>query len=172
MQFAHELLVAALIVVGASFALVGSFGMVKLPDLMSRLHAPTKATTLGVGGALMASMTYFLILRGTLSIHELLISLFLFLTAPITAHFLAKAHMHTLQEPYRELPRPGQTGHWSTFANSPETAAEAPARHAAARIEPPSPAASPRTAATSQVDDHASAPAAASQPPTASGGAT
>lgn len=122
MEFLHELLVAGLIVIGASFALVGSFGMVKLPDLMSRLHAPTKATTLGVGGALVASMVYFLALRGTLSIHELLISLFLFLTAPITAHFLAKAHMHTRMGEGEELPRPGKHD-WSTF-ESPQEASE------------------------------------------------
>lgn len=115
MEFLHELLVATLIVIGASFALVGSFGMIKLPDLMSRLHAPTKATTLGVGGALVASMVYFLALRGTLSIHELLISLFLFLTAPITAHFLAKAYMHTQLRQPGQLPRPGLQ-EWSTLA--------------------------------------------------------
>ena len=112
MEFFNELLVSALIVIGATFALVGSWGMVKLPDLMSRLHAPTKATTLGVGGALVASMVYFLALNGTVSIHELLISLFLFLTAPITALFLAKAWLHS-QQP-KDLPRP--EGHdWSTF---------------------------------------------------------
>jgi multicomponent K+:H+ antiporter subunit G len=112
MIFFNELIVSALIVIGASFALVGSYGLVKLPDLMSRLHAPTKATTLGVGGALVASMVYFLALNGTLSIHELLISLFLFMTAPITAHFLAKAWMHS-QQP-SNLPRPDKHD-WSTF---------------------------------------------------------
>ena len=115
MEFFNELLVSALIVIGASFALVGSWGMVKLPDLMSRLHAPTKATTLGVGGALVASMVYFLALNGTVSIHELLISLFLFLTAPITAHFLAKAWMHS-QQP-TDLPRP-EKHDWSTFEST------------------------------------------------------
>lgn len=112
MGFWNELLVSALIVIGASFAFVGSYGMLKLPDLMSRLHAPTKATTLGVGGALVASMVYFFAVNGTISIHELLISLFLFLTAPVTAHFLAKAWMHT-QKP-ASLPAPQADG-WATF---------------------------------------------------------
>ena len=48
MTFLLELLVSVLIVAGAAFLLIGSIGMVKLPDLLSRLHAPTKATTLGV----------------------------------------------------------------------------------------------------------------------------
>ncbi len=116
MEFINELLVSALIVIGASFALVGSYGLVKLPNLMSRLHGPTKATTLGVGGALVASMIYFLALNGTLSIHELLISLFLFLTAPITALFLAKAWMHS-QQP-TDLPRP-ENHDWATFETPP-----------------------------------------------------
>jgi len=118
MEFLNELLVSSLIVIGATFALIGSYGMLKLPDLMSRLHAPTKATTLGVGGALVASMVYFLALNGTVSIHELLISLFLFLTAPITAHFLAKAWLHT-QQP-NTLPRPARHD-WSTFEKAPRS---------------------------------------------------
>lgn len=129
MAWFNELLVSALIVIGASFALVGSWGLVRLPDLMSRLHAPTKATTLGVGGALVASMVYFLAGNGTLSVHELLITLFLFLTAPLTAHFLAKAWMHN-QRP-GDLPQPAQRG-WSTF-----DAGEAEGNAASDQTRPP-----------------------------------
>lgn len=85
MTFVLELLVSLLIVAGGSFLLIGSIGMVKLPDLLTRLHAPTKATTLGVGGALAASMVFFAGLEGTLSIHEVLITAFLFMTAPLRA---------------------------------------------------------------------------------------
>lgn len=116
MHLIHELLISGLIVLGAIFALVGSYGMLKFPDLMTRLHAPTKATTLGVGGALVASMVYFLTLEGHVSIHEVLISLFLFLTAPITAHFIAKAYMHKHLKP-KQLPKT-QSG-WSTYSASP-----------------------------------------------------
>lgn len=87
-----EILIAALILIGAFFLFVGSFGLAKLPDMMRRLHGPTKATTLGVGAMLIASMLFFAS-QGAFSIHELLITLFLFLTAPVTAHMLAKAHM-------------------------------------------------------------------------------
>ncbi len=122
MKLVFEILVATLIVIGGSFTLIGSWGMVKLPELMSRLHAPTKATTLGVGGALLASMLYFAVFKDNLSLHELLISMFLFLTAPITAHFLAKAHIHRHVDPARELPRPDGQG-WGTF-ETPHVAAE------------------------------------------------
>ena len=54
-----DILIAACLVISGIFGLVGSIGLIKLPDPMMRLHAPTKATTLGVGGALIASMLYF-----------------------------------------------------------------------------------------------------------------
>jgi multicomponent K+:H+ antiporter subunit G len=89
-----DALIAALLVVGAAFALVGSWGLAKLGDFYKRLHGPTKATTLGVGGVLIASAVYFSVRDGSLSLHELLITLFVFLTAPISAHLLVKAALH------------------------------------------------------------------------------
>jgi multicomponent K+:H+ antiporter subunit G len=115
-----EILVSVHIVGGAIFTLIGSLGLVKLPNLMTRLHAPTKATTLGVGGLLLASMIYFYAIKGTLSIHEILITLFLFLTAPITAHFLAKAYLHCHVNPVTDLPATGTKSGWSTFDPLPE----------------------------------------------------
>ena len=98
MTFLLELLVSVLIVLGGLFALIGSVGMVKLPDLLTRLHAPTKATTLGVGGALAASMVYFAAFEGDLSIHEILITAFLFLTAPISAHLMSRAALSLMDD--------------------------------------------------------------------------
>ena len=49
MSMIIEIVISVLIVIGASFALIGSWGMVRLPTLMERLHGPTKATTLGLG---------------------------------------------------------------------------------------------------------------------------
>jgi multicomponent K+:H+ antiporter subunit G len=121
MNFLLELLISLLIVIGAIFVLVGSLGLIKLPDLMTRLHAPTKATTLGVGGALIASMLYFLGVEGTLSIHEVLITVFLFLTAPVTAHFIAKAYLHQHPERKGELPPTGGQHGWSTFEAAPQS---------------------------------------------------
>ncbi len=78
---------------GAGFALVGSIGLVRLPDFFSRLHGPTKSTTLGVGGMLIASAIHFSAGAGT-SLHELLVTMFLFMTAPVSAHLLCKAALH------------------------------------------------------------------------------
>jgi multicomponent K+:H+ antiporter subunit G len=92
-----ELLVSALIVIGAGFALVGSWGLVRLPSLMERLHGPTKASTLGLGAILVASVAWFDLVRGVWTTHELLVSVFLFLTAPISANMIAKVHLHRLR---------------------------------------------------------------------------
>jgi multicomponent K+:H+ antiporter subunit G len=100
--------IAVLLVVGAAFALVGAYGLAKLGDFAKRLHGPTKATTLGVGGVLLASIVYFLLAGGAPPGHELLITLFVFLTAPISAHLLVRAavrHDSTLKVP----PRPDQS---------------------------------------------------------------
>jgi multicomponent K+:H+ antiporter subunit G len=95
-----EWTVAIAILVGAVFVLVGSIGLVKLEDFYMRLHGPTKATTLGAGGTILGSLIYFTAQRGSLSLHEVLITLFLFMTAPVSAHMIAKAAMH-LKEKYR-----------------------------------------------------------------------
>ena len=82
---------AALLVLGAGFALIGAIGLARLGDFYKRLHGPTKAVTLGVGCVLIASMLAMSVGTGRVSLHELLITLFVFLTAPISAHLLVKA---------------------------------------------------------------------------------
>ncbi|MFN3460705.1 MAG: Na+/H+ antiporter subunit G [Oceanibaculum sp.] len=117
MDLLTEVLISFLIVVGGIFALVGSIGLVKLPEIMTRLHAPTKATTLGVGSTLIASMLYFLLVEGQMSIHELTITVFLFVTAPITANFIAKAYLHEQRDSAaKSLPKPeGEKVDWATY---------------------------------------------------------
>lgn len=94
MSFAAELTISLLLILGGIFILVGSFGLLRLKDLYVRLHAPTKATTLGLGGMLAGSMVYMFDLQGYATIKEILITLFLVITAPVTAHILAKVAMH------------------------------------------------------------------------------
>jgi multicomponent K+:H+ antiporter subunit G len=91
------------LVAGAFFALVGAIGLVRLPDAFMRFHAPTKATTLGVGGVLAASLLYF---AGSerLVVHELLVALFLFVTAPVSALMLARAALRLRVRSQAPLP--------------------------------------------------------------------
>ena len=89
-----EALASLLLLTGGIFILIGAFGMLKLPDFYTRLHAPTKASTLGIGCILLASMGLHALHGQGLSIQELVISLFLFITAPVSAYMLAKAAFH------------------------------------------------------------------------------
>ncbi|MXQ09540.1 Na+/H+ antiporter subunit G [Alphaproteobacteria bacterium GH1-50] len=115
-----EILISVFLVISGVFGFVGSYGLIKLKDSVQRLHAPTKATTLGVGGVLIASMIYFIAKTGHISIHELLITLFLFLTAPITANFIAKAYIaRNMRE--GELPSSGGRYGWAVYDDPPES---------------------------------------------------
>lgn len=89
-----EWILAFLLLLGAFFTLIGSIGLLKLPDFYMRLHGPTKASTLGVGAILTASSIHFSLSADGVSLHEILITLFLFITAPVSAHLMAKAAIH------------------------------------------------------------------------------
>jgi multicomponent K+:H+ antiporter subunit G len=88
-----EWLAAALILNAAFFSLVGAIGMARLPDFFMRLHAPTKASTLGVGSAVVASMIVAAA-DGRAGFAELLITMFIFVTAPVSANLMAQAALH------------------------------------------------------------------------------
>lgn len=118
LSFALEALVAGLILVGVFFGLVGSWGLIKLPDAMTRLHAPTKATTLGVGALLIASVAQSA-LEGAFTFHELIISLFLFITAPVVSNMVAKVWLHLEGRP-DALPRTGRKSGWATLDHRPD----------------------------------------------------
>lgn len=111
-----EILISALLVLGGVFGLVGSWGLARLPDPMTRLHGPTKAVTLGVGGVLLASLLWFACFGAAASWHELLITLFLFLTAPVTGLMISKVNMH-LRWREGDLPRPPGGNRWATCAD-------------------------------------------------------
>jgi multicomponent K+:H+ antiporter subunit G len=102
-----DILITALLVVGAAFTLVGSWGLARLSDFLKRLHGPTKATTLGVGCVLIASSLYFSA-GAAPSLREFLIMMFLFMTAPVSAHMLVKALLK--QQPALRPPLPTATG--------------------------------------------------------------
>ncbi len=104
-----QALIGALLVVGGLFALVGAIGLVRFRDFYMRLHAPTKATTLGVGGLLLAALVAGAAL-GRPTWAELLITLFIFVSAPVSANLLAQAALHrrepSVAPPPPEQPRP------------------------------------------------------------------
>lgn len=91
-----EIALAGLLLLGSGFVLVGSLGLVKLSDFFKRLHGPTKASTLGVGCILIASIVFHGSLGDGLGLREGLVTLFLFITAPVSAHLMARAAMQLL----------------------------------------------------------------------------
>jgi multicomponent K+:H+ antiporter subunit G len=104
--------VVVLLLIGAGFALVGAVGMMKFNDPMTRLHAPTKIGTVGIGALLLASVIYNgVYLDG--SMHEVLILVFLFVTAPISAHFIAKVNIH--KRACDTPPNPNTDTTWATL---------------------------------------------------------
>jgi multicomponent K+:H+ antiporter subunit G len=100
------------LLIGSGFVLVGVVGLLKFDDPMTRLHAPTKVGTMGIGMLLLASLLASLA-KGEPSIHELLIMAFLFVTAPVSANFIAKVTIHrrTCETP----PAPPKDSTWSTL---------------------------------------------------------
>jgi multicomponent K+:H+ antiporter subunit G len=90
LPFWAEIVTAVLVVLGAAFAAIGSFGLVRLPTFFRRIHAPTIGATAGVWCIVLATIVFFSALDGELFLHAILISLFIALTAPITTIFLMR----------------------------------------------------------------------------------
>ena len=99
------LAVALLLVLGASIILTGALGLLRLPTFYQRMHGPALIVTLGAGCLLLASMLYFTVTQSRLVIHEVIISAFLLLTAPVVAMTITRAAV------YRDLrARRGDSG--------------------------------------------------------------
>lgn len=89
LEIAVTLLVAVLLVVGAIFSLLAAIGIIRFPDLYTRMHAASKAGTIGSGLLLLAAGVHSL--NPAILIRALAGFFFFVLTAPISAHLLAKA---------------------------------------------------------------------------------
>ena len=119
MMLAFEILISALLVLGGIFGLIGSYGLIRLRDGMQRLHAPTKASTIGVGTVLIAAALGKVMVTGTGSAQEVLVAVFLFLTAPVSALYLAKTHIF-LNLDRKTLPDPQTGTAWATLEDQPK----------------------------------------------------
>jgi multicomponent Na+:H+ antiporter subunit G len=74
---------------GAVFSIIAAIGIVRMPDLFLRMQASAKTGTLGVGCTIIGVAIYFGDLGVT--IRSAMVVAFLFLTAPIAAHMIARA---------------------------------------------------------------------------------
>ncbi|MDC0038171.1 monovalent cation/H(+) antiporter subunit G [Gammaproteobacteria bacterium] len=92
---------AILLLVGSGFALIGSIGIVRMPDVFTRLHAAGITDTLGAAGVLLG-----LALKAGFSlllVKLLLMLAFLLLLNPTACHALARAALHGLRRPWMGL---------------------------------------------------------------------
>jgi multicomponent K+:H+ antiporter subunit G len=87
-------LVALLVLAGAAITLIGSLGMLRMKSFYERLHPPTLGSTLGMALIVMASIICFSVLRSRLSVHEVLVGVFLTVTAPVAFMLLARAALY------------------------------------------------------------------------------
>jgi multicomponent K+:H+ antiporter subunit G len=86
--------VALLLFIGGSISLIGAFGLLRLPNFYQRIHAPAITVTLGAGCLLLASMLYFSLSASRLVVHELLISAFILMSAPVVSMLLLRAAVY------------------------------------------------------------------------------
>lgn len=85
----NDLIASFLLITGAVFLLLAGVGIIRMPDLYSRIQASTKAATLGVGCVVLAMAFHFSDLGVT--VRSLLVIAFLFTTAPVAAHVIGRA---------------------------------------------------------------------------------
>ncbi len=84
-----DILAGSLILLGGAFCLVAAAGVVRMPDVFVRMHASTKAGTLGVGLIGLGACIH--VAAGGFVAKALLIIAFMILTAPVGAHLLGRA---------------------------------------------------------------------------------
>jgi multicomponent K+:H+ antiporter subunit G len=82
---------AILLVISGIITLIGSLGLLRLPTFYMRIHAPTLGNTMGVFCVLLASILVSSTLEQRLVVHQVLITLFLVITSPVTAMLLMRA---------------------------------------------------------------------------------
>lgn len=86
--------VSFLLILGGVLVLVGALGLMRLPNFYQRIHGPAITVTLGAGCVLLASMLYFTALQSRPVIHEVVISLFILMTAPVVAMLIMRAAVY------------------------------------------------------------------------------
>ncbi len=79
---------------GATLTLIGTIGLVRLKSFYQRVHAPTLGATLGAVLILIGSMLCFSVLQSRFIVHEILLSIFILLTTPVTLILLVRAALY------------------------------------------------------------------------------
>lgn len=106
MNVVQQIVVALLVTVGTFFLVVGTVGLLRFPDVYNRLHATSKATTLGTASILLAGFAYYGPQAAGLT--SLVGILFLFLTVPTGAHMISRSAQKMGIEFFGDAEWPGE----------------------------------------------------------------
>jgi multicomponent K+:H+ antiporter subunit G len=87
-------LVSLLLILGASIILIGALGLLRLRTFYQRIHGPAITITLGAGSLLIASMLYFTVAQSRPVVHEIIITVFVLLTAPVVSMMIMRAAVY------------------------------------------------------------------------------
>jgi multicomponent K+:H+ antiporter subunit G len=85
---------ALLLILGGLFTAIGAVGLARFGTFFQRMHAPSLGNTLGTGCVLVASVLVSTALANRPITHEILITVFVVITAPMTAMLLMRAAVH------------------------------------------------------------------------------
>jgi multicomponent K+:H+ antiporter subunit G len=99
-----EILIAALVLLGAGIALLGSLGLLRLKTYFERVHAPSIIATMGCWCIMHGTILYFSLHLHRLAIHALLIALFVAITVPVTNIFLMRAALFRARRSGKNVP--------------------------------------------------------------------
>ncbi len=133
-----EILITVLLVAGGIITLIGSLGLLRMNDFFQRLHGPSMGNTLGSMCILLGSLLFFSFSRHELVFHEVLILLFVLLTAPVVGMLLARAALYRKQGVALSAQVNARNGA-PDAGPARSSAADALAQAAVARADPPAP---------------------------------
>jgi multicomponent Na+:H+ antiporter subunit G len=108
MKLLSDIIVSFLLVTGCFFFIAGTVGVLRLPDIYTRLHPSTKCDTLGAGSVLLAMMVY-----GGWSpdiFRLLIIGLFLFISSATCGHAIGRSSVRTGLSAYQNVTRKSDNG--------------------------------------------------------------
>lgn len=86
-----SILIVFFLLLGGLIIVIGALGLLRLSNFFQRIHGPAITVTLGAGSVLIASMILFSVTQQRLVVHELLITLLVFMTAPLSAMMMMRA---------------------------------------------------------------------------------
>ena len=90
-----EIISGILILIGVFLFLVSAFGVVRLPDVYTRNHAASKASTLGIMMILFGTLFYFYYKHSHFDFRVVLAIIFIFMTSPVAGHLINRAAYHS-----------------------------------------------------------------------------